>query len=139
MAVGVAVATWLALWDLGWGQGLAYPRQQSQALFQISQSVRILLQNWGWPLPWRPGPWLLGGLQAVGVMVGVGWAQVVGASGASAGSWASGGPVALGPVPASVVKDAGWGFQWGGLGLSEVAGDLLDEAQGPGQGQGTNF
>lgn len=22
MAVGVAVATWLALWDLGWGQGL---------------------------------------------------------------------------------------------------------------------
>lgn len=48
-------------------------------------------------------------------------------------------PVALGPVPASVVKDAGWGFQWGDLGLSEVAGDLLDEAQGSGQGQGTNF
>lgn len=48
-------------------------------------------------------------------------------------------PVALGPVPASVVRDAGWGFQWGGLGLSEVAGDLLDEAQGFGQVQGTNF
>lgn len=57
--------------------------------FQISQSVRILLLNWGWPLPWKPGPWPLGGLQAAGVMVEGGWAQVEGASGASAGSWAS--------------------------------------------------
>lgn len=47
--------------------------------------------------------------------------------------------MALGLVPASVVKDAGWGFQWGDLGLNEAAGDLLDEAQGSGQGQGTNF
>lgn len=48
-------------------------------------------------------------------------------------------PVALGLVPASVAKDAGWGFQWGGQGLSEAAGDLLDEAQCSDQGQGTNF
>lgn len=47
--------------------------------------------------------------------------------------------VALGLVSALAVKDAGWGFQWGGLGLSEAAGDLLDEVQGSGQGQGTNF
>lgn len=48
-------------------------------------------------------------------------------------------PVALGLVPASVAKAAGWGFQWGARGLSEAAGDLLDEAQGSGQGQGINF
>lgn len=59
--------------------------------FQISQSVRILLPNWGWPPPWGPGPWLLGGLQAAGVMAVGEWAQVEGAAGASAGSWASGG------------------------------------------------
>lgn len=47
--------------------------------------------------------------------------------------------VALGLVSALVVKDAGWGFQWGGLGLSEASVDLLDEVQGSGQGQGTNF
>lgn len=75
----------------------------------------------------------------MGVMVEGEWAQVGGASGASAGSWALGGLVALGLVSALAVKDAGWGFQWGGLGLSEAAGDLLDEVQGSGQGQGTNF
>jgi hypothetical protein len=36
---------------------------------QTSQSVRTLLQNLGWPPPWGPDPWLLGDLQAVGVMV----------------------------------------------------------------------
>lgn len=48
-------------------------------------------------------------------------------------------PGALGPVPASVVKDAGWGFQLGDRDLSEASGDLLDEAQGSGQGQEINF
>lgn len=47
--------------------------------------------------------------------------------------------MALGLVPASVVKDVGQGFQWEGLDLSVAVGDLLDEAQGSGQGQGTNF
>lgn len=72
-------------------------------------------------------------------MVAEEWAQEEEAPGASAGSWALGGPVALGLVPALVVKDVGQGFQWEGLDLSEVVGDLLDEAQGSGQGQGTNF
>lgn len=48
-------------------------------------------------------------------------------------------PVALGLVPASMVKDVGWGFQWEGLDLNEAVGGLLDEAQDSGQGQGTNF
>lgn len=47
--------------------------------------------------------------------------------------------VALGLVHVLVAKDAGWEIQWGGLGLSEAAGGLLDEAQGSGQDQGTNF
>lgn len=47
--------------------------------------------------------------------------------------------MALGLVPASVVKDVGQGFQWEGLDLNEAVGGLLDEAQGSGQGQGTNF
>lgn len=48
-------------------------------------------------------------------------------------------PAVLGLVPVSVVKDAGLGFQWGGQGLIEASGDLLDEARCSGQGQGTNF
>lgn len=67
------------------------------------------------------------------------WAQVEEASGASADSWALGEPVALGLVPASTVKDGGQGFQWEGLDLNEAVEGLLDEAQGSGQGQGTNF
>lgn len=70
------------------------PQQGPQGIgltFQISQSVKILLQNWGWPLPWGPGPWPLGGPQAMVVTVEGGWAQVEGASGASAGNWALGG------------------------------------------------
>lgn len=72
-------------------------------------------------------------------MVAEEWAQVEEASGASASSWALGEPVALGLVPASMVKDVGWGFQWEGLDLNEAVGGLLDEAQDSGQGQGTNF
>lgn len=47
--------------------------------------------------------------------------------------------MALGLVPALMVKDVGQGFQWEGLDLNEAVGGLLDEAPDSGQGQGTNF